>query len=256
MQRGRRLGEDAARAASAARCASAAPRRAGRRRDTRASRRRGRRRRAGARAAAAISGKRSVTSSSPRDQRKTSPARRTICARMPSHFHSASHSSRGPSASTVVLQRRGQEERIRAGTRRSPPAGRCAGRAKNSAVGVQSPITRCAMTAGGDARDLGQRAHHEGGGHADAELAGDDLVEDEALRASSSSHHDEHGRPLRAGVHLPSTGGSRSSIQRANGRSLARARPRRPVLDQERHRLREVADRGVAVLEQPLRAAR
>src|SRR2546426_1532920 len=45
------------------------------------------------------SGNRSVISSSPRDQRKTPPARRTIWARMPSHFHSTSHSAGSPSVS-------------------------------------------------------------------------------------------------------------------------------------------------------------
>ena len=49
---------------------------------------------------AAISGKRSVTSSSPRDQMNVWPSRRITCARMPSHFHSACHSRASPSASS------------------------------------------------------------------------------------------------------------------------------------------------------------
>ena len=48
--------------------------------------------------ASAISGKLSVTISSPRDQINTSPRRRITCARMPSHFHSACHSATSPSA--------------------------------------------------------------------------------------------------------------------------------------------------------------
>ena len=44
-------------------------------------------------AAATISGKRSVTSSSPRDQIQTCDARFTTCARMPSYFHSTIQSS-------------------------------------------------------------------------------------------------------------------------------------------------------------------
>jgi hypothetical protein len=49
------------------------------------------------RAAAITSGKRSVTSSSPRDQIQTWPPRRTSWARMPSYFHSSSQSPVGPS---------------------------------------------------------------------------------------------------------------------------------------------------------------
>ena len=51
-------------------------------------------------AAAAISGNRSVTSSSPRDQMNVCASRRITCARMPSHFHSACHSDASPSASS------------------------------------------------------------------------------------------------------------------------------------------------------------
>ena len=65
--------------------------------DRRAPRRRARCRRAGRAAASLISGKRSVISSSPRDQRWTCPPRLTSCARMPSHFHSTSQRSRSPS---------------------------------------------------------------------------------------------------------------------------------------------------------------
>ncbi len=43
--------------------------------------------------AATISGKRSVTSSSPRDQIQTWLPRRTTCARMPSYFHSTIQSA-------------------------------------------------------------------------------------------------------------------------------------------------------------------
>ena len=48
-------------------------------------------------ASATISGKRSVTSSSPRDQTQTRPARLTIWPRMPSYFHSTCQSATGPS---------------------------------------------------------------------------------------------------------------------------------------------------------------
>ena len=51
-------------------------------------------------AAAAISGKRCVINSSPRDHRCTPPARQTSCARIPSHFHSMIQSARDPSDST------------------------------------------------------------------------------------------------------------------------------------------------------------
>ena len=49
------------------------------------------------RPARSISGKRSVTSSSPRDHSQQPPARSTSCARMPSHFHSTSQSPDAPS---------------------------------------------------------------------------------------------------------------------------------------------------------------
>ncbi len=45
---------------------------------------------------AASSGKRSVTSSSPRDHSQIWPARLTSCARMPSYFHSTSQSAAAP----------------------------------------------------------------------------------------------------------------------------------------------------------------
>lgn len=47
-------------------------------------------------ASATISGKRSVTSSSPRDQTQTLPLRLTIWPRMPSYFHSTCQSATGP----------------------------------------------------------------------------------------------------------------------------------------------------------------
>ncbi len=46
---------------------------------------------------ATISGKRSVISSSPRDQIQQRPSRRTSCARMPSNFHSTHHCATDPS---------------------------------------------------------------------------------------------------------------------------------------------------------------
>ena len=48
-------------------------------------------------------GKRSVTSSSPRPDEGL-PPRRTICARMPSYFHSTSHRSPGPVRSQIPLR--------------------------------------------------------------------------------------------------------------------------------------------------------
>jgi len=45
------------------------------------------------------SGKRPSRRSSPRDHKAVSPARRISCRRMPSHFHSSSQSSIGPSVS-------------------------------------------------------------------------------------------------------------------------------------------------------------
>ncbi len=48
-------------------------------------------------ASAATSGKRSVISSSPRDHSHVCPSRRTSWARMPSYFHSTSHSDGSPS---------------------------------------------------------------------------------------------------------------------------------------------------------------
>ena len=58
-------------------------------------------------AAATISGKRSVTSSSPRDQIQTCAARLTTCARMPSYFHSTIQSGgRAEPGRELVFERR------------------------------------------------------------------------------------------------------------------------------------------------------
>ena len=48
------------------------------------------------------SGKRSVISSSPRDQSHTRPARLTSWARMPSYFHSTTHSPGAPNRASQL----------------------------------------------------------------------------------------------------------------------------------------------------------
>ena len=129
---------------------------------------------------ASISGKRSVTSSSPRDQRNVRQSRRMSWERMPSHFHSTCHSARAPRSSTGALERVGEAERVGAadigvlrfgGDERGPEIGRglpVAHEAVGDGVGVH-------------AAHLGQRAHHQALRNADAPLAGDDLVPGEAL---------------------------------------------------------------------------
>ena len=130
-----------------------------------------------ARRGSTISGKRSVTSSSPRDQRKTSPARRISCARMPSHFHSACQSRDVAErlAAAARAARRGRTDRAaEVGRRRRRRARAALRRTPASAASRPSGGARC--VARGSAADLRQRAHHQELRHADAEAAGDELV--------------------------------------------------------------------------------
>ena len=111
-------------------------------------------RRAGARPASSTSGNRPFSSSSPRDQRKVRPARRISCARMPSHFHSASHSATVAEAIGRPLPagRPGRTDRAGSRRRRGRPAR--TRRAKNSGVGSQPPMSRWAIAPSVDAARL------------------------------------------------------------------------------------------------------
>ena len=98
------------------------------------------------RPASTSSGKRSVISSSPRDQRKTAPPRRMSCARMPSHFHSACHSPALAERLRRLLERRGEVERVgaRGVVVAGAPGRGCARRTRPT--GAQVPIRRWATT--------------------------------------------------------------------------------------------------------------
>ena len=208
-------------------------------------------------AAAAISGKRSVISSSPRDQRYARPPRRTSCARMPSHFHSASQSARSPSASTARPRaaRRGRTDR--AATCPSPRRPARAALAKAAADGAQSPISACATIAGGRPARSRERAHDQRLRDADAQLAGEQLVEQEALPlAGSPSHAASTARACCAsgGGRAGAAGAPRSSCASGGRPPAPLGRPRRS--SSSATRLGEVARRAVALLEQPVRARR
>ena len=178
------VARQSARPASGGRCAAAAPRTAAAgRRGTPAPRRRAPCRPAAALAAAAISGKRCVISSSPRDHRWTAPPRLTSCARMPSHFHSICQSPSVARASRSASSS-GDARKNGYGRERSSSVRSCErSDAYHSAVGVHSPISRAATVVGRQRGRLRQRAHDERLRHADAELAGQQLEQDEALAA-------------------------------------------------------------------------
>ena len=245
------------RPASAGRSAAAAPRTAAAgRRGRRAPRRRapcpsGRRD-----AAAAISGKRWVISSSPRDQRCTAPPRRTSCARMPSHFHSISQSDGVAERRRIVLERRREEERV--GPRlvdrpmaRATAATRTTRRSGSTRPSAAPRWPWCRV------RRLGQRADHERLRHADAQLAGEQLEQDEALQPVELAPPVGHARAA-----APPDRGSAAagSARRATGqRAAASGSPglgRRQLIEHQRRGLGAVADDRVALLEQPGRRGR
>ena len=89
----------------------------------------------------------------------------------------------GLGAGDLVLDGRGQAERIRPREidRRVTPAS--SSDVNQAADGVQSPISRAAIVVARQRRRLGQRADHQRLRHADAELAGQQLQQRESLPA-------------------------------------------------------------------------
>ena len=132
-------------------------------------------------AAAAISGKRWVISSSPRDHRWMAPPRFTSCARMPSHFHSRIQSARLAERRRILVQRRGEKEGIGA---RLIDVGGFDRQHRAEPLGRRRPFAHQARGDGGDrnAGRLRERPHDERLRHADAQLAGDHLQQHETLQ--------------------------------------------------------------------------
>ena len=139
----------------------------------------------------------------------------------------------------------------RAATDRPPPVSAATTAANHSADGVQSPISRAATIGRLDAGRVGQRADDQRLRHADAELAGQQLVEEEALGA----------RQRRATSRSPSSrcvagsafcsGRSRSSTH-VGERQIRLGRAGRHRVERERDELGEVAGRRVALAQQPV----
>jgi hypothetical protein len=181
-------------------------------------------------ASATISGKRSLTSSSPRDQIQTRPARLTTWARMPSYFHSTIQSvGRGELAGEVAFRQvelMGEEERIRlADVERADVARRgelrvALGARRRAAVGVAHHALGDEL--GIDAGAFGERALHEQLAHADAKAAADQLVEKKAPDVSSSSQYEATRAACSSGSR-PRSGRSRSSTHSARPTSLVRS---------------------------------
>ncbi|MNX59497.1 hypothetical protein D3C86_903780 [compost metagenome] len=97
-------------------------------------------------AAASTSGKRPSRRSSPLDQSATSPRRRISWARMPSHFHSISQSSMGPSPARSPSS--GEARKNGYGCWRSPGSSCALSRSRrNAGLGAHAPSMRCAMRA-------------------------------------------------------------------------------------------------------------
>ncbi len=176
--------------------------------------------------------------------------RRITWERMPSHFHSAIHSGRLSQFGRIALQRIGEEKRV--------------GAANIGVIGVFSdelrvkcgvglPVAHQAMgdSFGCDSGETGQRAHHQILRNPDAEFTGDELVPDEALPLVHFEPGVDHGFAL--AVVAPFAQRQEAFaypvVQRFGGGCDRRGK-------QERDGLGEIADRRVAVSEDPLRYAR
>ena len=194
----------------------------------------------------AISGKRSVTSSSPRDHRKTSPRRRISCERMPSHFHSACHSATSPSASGSPSSGAARKNGIRpAVVVRSPRRRRATSRSPG--VGCQSPMSRPA-TVGTSRPATSARARVSSCCDTPTRKPPVmSLFQTKRCAAVEAGPGGEHLAPHRLLVHVA----QRGEVFRhpdVSGRSIEGRRGGQ----QQRDRLGEVADGVVALLEQPV----
>ena len=205
---------------------------------------------------AAISGKRSVTSSSPRDHShdRRRRARRAARGCRPTSIRHASRRG-GPSVAGSAFELVREEERIRlarvAASRRP--------RARSSAqervrvglprdVRVADQAVRDGLRV--DARVRGERARDEEPRHADAEAAGDQLVQHEPLRSVELVPVADQPRLLIARrISAAQRRAARSSTHSASAAvgSLRRGGSTCAM------RLGEIADRVVALLEQPRR---
>ena len=203
-------------------------------------------------AAAAISGKRWVMSSSPRDQRCRTPPRLTSCARMPSHFHSTSQPLTSPERLDRILERRREKERIRP---RAVVVGALVREERGEPLRGRRPLAhdpRCERR-GRQLRRLGQRADDERLRDADAQLAGEELEEDEPLQPVERAPPGGDALLLRCRI---------QALERQDAvLDPARKRQilgwgRRQLVEDERRRLRAVADDRVALFEEPGRQPR
>ena len=89
--------------------------------------------------------------------------------------------------------------------------------------------------------------------HADAELAGQQLVEEEPLGARQPEPPRGHHRALRGGVGLLQR--QQPLLDPRRERQIRLRRARRHGVERQRDELGEIAGRGVALAEQPVRDA-
>ena len=214
------------------------------------------------RASATNSGKRSVSSSSPRDQIHTCPPWRTTCARMPSYFHSICQSDGGPMRGFELVdrdvERMSEEERkrlagrqhaelVRVGIRprRRDQAGIGLGIGPRLLVGVAHHALGDQL--GIERRMLGQRALHQQLADADPEAAADQLGQQETAGRVEfvPVTGDRLGLPLRRRIAQR----QQAVLDPLRQAAIGQARRRR---QHQRDRLGQVADRLVALLEQPV----
>ena len=202
-------------------------------------------------AGSSTSGNRPFSSSSPRDQRNVRPDRRISCERMPSHFHSAIHSDDRAERLDRRFQRIRQEERIgpahvgvadvlgaeaREELRRGLPVRRSAG-GRSLLPGRRSPSESARSTRPPDTPTR--------------KAAGDQLVPHEPLPTVELAPRAQHLLALHRLVLPPQR-------QKALLHPVAQAPVvRRTGVGQEQgDGLGEVANGGVALLEQPVRDSR
>ena len=143
----------------------------------------------------------------------------------------------------------------RAATGRRRRVRRARRTSNHSADGVQSPMSRAAIVVGSLPAASRQRADDERLRDADAELAGQQLVEEEALGRAAGRATSAMTRSRCAAGSAFCSGSSRSSTHAASGRS-ASGGPGGHGVERERDELGEIAGGGVALVEQPLRQSR
>ena len=178
---------------------------------------------------------------------------------MPSHFHSTSQSAgvaeRLDRRSSSGEARKNGYGRDRSSSVRS--GDRSA--ANQSAVGVHSPISRAAIVVGRQLRRLRQRADDQRLRHADAQLAGEQLEQDEALQPVERRPPRRSRAPAAPPGSRPLSGRMRSSThcERAAGRSRtgAAAADRGPAPPSRRRRRRPRSTRRAASRRRPVAAS-